>query len=344
MTHSQVDFTIKGDPPKRLDKALFRDAPEVADLSRTQLARLIEAGQVCVDGAVQTNVKAKVAEGAFVNITFEIAKEIETEPENIPLSIVYEDSDLIVVNKAAGLVVHPAPGSPSGTLVNALLYHCRDTLSGIGGEKRPGIVHRIDKDTSGLLVVAKNDKAHNALSKQFADHSVERLYHALCYGVPDIKEPRLRGLRGVSFEPGAIVKITTQLARHKSDRQRQAVLFEGGRHAVTRVKVQDRFGIPAAVARISCWLETGRTHQIRAHLAHIGHGLIGDPVYGRARKIAKSAFENHTFQELSGFSRQALHAAVLGFVHPHTGDILRFEADMPADMTSLMRALHKANA
>ena len=260
------------------------------------------------------------------------------------MSIVYEDSDLIVVNKAAGLVVHPAPGSSSGTLVNALLYHCRDTLSGIGGEKRPGIVHRIDKDTSGLLVVAKNDKAHTALSKQFADHSVERLYQALCHGVPDVNEPRLRGLRGVSFEPGAIVKITTQLARHKKDRQRQAVLFEGGRHAVTRVKVQDRFGMPAAVARISCWLETGRTHQIRAHLAHIGHGLIGDPVYGRARKIAKSAFENQTFQELSSFSRQALHAAVLGFVHPHTGDILRFEADMPADMTSLMRALHNANA
>ena len=343
MTHSQVEFTIKGDPPKRLDKALFRDAPEVADLSRTRLARLIEAGQVCVDGAVQTNVKAKVVEGALVKITFEIAKEIETEPENIPVSVVYEDSDLIVVNKAAGLVVHPAPGSPSGTLVNALLYHCRDTLSGIGGEKRPGIVHRIDKDTSGLLVVAKNDKAHTALSKQFADHSVERLYHAFCYGVPDISEPRLRGLRGVSFEPGAVVKITTQLARHKSDRQRQAVLFEGGRHAVTRVKVQERFGMPAAVALISCWLETGRTHQIRAHLAHIGHGLIGDPVYGRARKIAKSAFENKTFQELSGFSRQALHAAILGFVHPKTGDTLRFEADMPADMTSLMRALDNTN-
>ena len=163
MTHSQVEFTIKGDPPNRLDKALFRDAPEVADLSRTQLSRLIEAGQVCVDGTVKTNVKARVAEGALVNITFEIAKEIETEPENIPLLVVYEDSDLIVVNKAAGLVVHPAPGSPSGTLVNALLYHCRDTLSGIGGKKRPGIVHRIDKDTSGLLVIAKNDKAHTAL-------------------------------------------------------------------------------------------------------------------------------------------------------------------------------------
>ena len=343
MTNSQVEFTIKGDPPNRLDKALFRDAPEVADLSRTQLSRLIEAGQVCVDGTVKTNVKARVAEGALVNITFEIAKEIETEPENIPLLVVYEDSDLIVVNKAAGLVVHPAQGSPSGTLVNALLYHCRDTLSGIGGKKRPGIVHRIDKDTSGLLVIAKNDKAHTALSKQFAEHSVERLYHALCYGVPDISEPRLRGLRGVSFEPGAIVKITTQLARHKSDRQRQAVLFEGGRHAVTRVKVRERFGVPAAVARISCWLETGRTHQIRAHLAHIGHGLIGDPVYGRARKIAKSAFENQTLQELSGFSRQALHAAVLGFVHPKTGDTLRFEADMPADMKSLMHALYNAN-
>ena len=344
MTHSQVEFTIKGDPPNRLDKALFRDAPEAADLSRTQLVRLIEAGQVSVDGAVKMNIKAKVAEGALVNITRKIAKRINTQPENIPLSIVYEDSELIVVNKAAGLVVHPAPGSPSGTLVNALLYHCRDTLSGISGEKRPGIVHRIDKDTSGLLVVAKNDKAHNALSKQFADHSVQRIYQALCYGVPDISEPRLRGQRGVSFEPGAIVKITTQLARHKSDRKRQAVFFEGGRHAVTRVKVQERFGMPAAVARISCWLETGRTHQIRAHLAHIGHGLIGDSVYGRARKVAKSAIGNQAFQELSGFSRQALHAAVLGFVHPQTGDTLRFEADMPDDMMSLMRALNNTRA
>ena len=344
MTHSKVEFIIECNPPNRLDKALFRDAPEAADLSRTQLVRLIEAGQVRVDGAIQTNVKAKVAEGALVNIIFEISKEIEIEAEKIPLLVVYEDSDLILVNKAAGMVVHPALGSRSGTLVNALLYHCRDTLSGIGGEKRPGIVHRIDKYTSGLLVVAKNDKAHHALAKQFADHSVERLYHALCYGVPDTREPRLRGLRGVSFETGAIVKITTQLARHKTDRQRQAVLFEGGRHAVTRVKVEERFGTPKAVARISCWLETGRTHQIRAHLAHIGHGLIGDPVYGRARKIAKSAFEDKTLQLISGFSRQALHAAVLGFVHPRTGDTLRFESDMPDDMASLMRALHNTNA
>ena len=344
MTHSQVEFTIEHNPPKRLDKALFRDAPEAADLSRTQLARLIEAGQVRVDGETQTNVKVKVAEGALIKIIFEIAKEIETEAENIPLSVVYEDNDLIVVNKAAGMVVHPAPGSPSGTLVNALLYHCRDTLSGIGGVKRPGIVHRIDKDTSGLLVVAKNDKAHNTLAKQFANHSVERLYHALCYGVPDTREPKLRGLRGVSFESGAIVKITTQLGRHKSDRKRQAVMFEGGRHAVTRVKVEKKFGTPEAISRISCWLETGRTHQIRAHLAHIGHGLIGDPVYGRARKIAKSAFEDQVFQELSVFARQALHAAVLGFVHPKTGATLRFEAKLPDDMASLLRALSNTNA
>ncbi len=343
MTHFQVEFIIEHNPPNRLDKALFRDAPEAADLSRTQLARLIEAGQVRVNGAIQTNIKAKVTEGALVNVIFEFAKEINAEAENIPLSVVYEDSDLIVVDKVAGMVVHPAPGSPSGTLVNALLYHCRDTLSGIGGEKRPGIVHRIDKDTSGLLVVAKNDKAHHALAKQFADHSVERLYQALCYGVPDTTEPRLRGLRGVSFESGAIVKITTQLARHKTNRQRQAILFEGGRHAVTRVKVEDRFGAHEAVARISCWLETGRTHQIRAHLAHIGHGLIGDPVYGRARKIAKSAFEDETFRVLSGFSRQALHAAVLGFVHPRTGNQLRFEACMPYDMRLLMSALQNTN-
>ena len=344
MTQSQVEFTIEQNPPNRLDKALFRDAPEAADLSRTQLARMIEAGQVRVDGAVETNVKAKVPEGALVRISIESAKAVDTIPENIPLCVVHEDSDVIVVNKPAGMVVHPAPGSPSGTLVNALLYHCRDSLSGIGGEKRPGIVHRIDKDTSGLLVVAKNDKAHHALAKQFADHSVERLYKALCYGVPDTSEPRLRGLRGVSFEAGAIVKITTQLARHKTDRQRQAVIFEGGRHAVTRLRVDGRFGNPDAVALVSCWLETGRTHQIRAHMAHIGHGLIGDPVYGRARKIAKTAFGFDTFEKLAAFPRQALHAAVLGFVHPNTGESMRFEVEMPQDMASLMRDLHNTNA
>ncbi len=210
-------------------------------------------------------------------------------PEAIPLDIVFEDDDLIVVNKPAGMVVHPAPGSPSGTLVNALLAHCGDSLSGVGGAKRPGIVHRIDKDTSGLLVVAKSDRAHDGLADQFADHTVERVYKAVCHGVPDAADPRLRGIRGVSFEEGNTLRITTHLARHKTDRQRQAVLFHGGRHAVTRVRVSQVYGQPAAAALLECWLETGRTHQIRVHLAHVGHALIGDPVYGGRRKLSVKA-------------------------------------------------------
>ena len=215
MILSKIDFKIERDPPKRLDKALFRDAPGGAVLSRTRLARLILAGMVEVRGQIETNIKAKVAFGDLITIKLNTATKIKTLPENIPLNIIHEDDDIIVVDKPAGMVVHPAPGSPSGTLVNALLYHCCDSLSGIGGEKRPGIVHRIDKDTSGLLVIAKNDKAHHSLADQFADHTVERLYLALCYGAPDASAPRLGGLPGVSFESGNVIKITTHLARHK---------------------------------------------------------------------------------------------------------------------------------
>jgi len=211
------------------------------------------------------------------------------EPEDIPLDVIYEDDDLIVVNKPAGMVVHPAPGTPSGTLVNALLHHFDGKLSGVGGVERPGIVHRIDKETSGLLVVAKSDAAHHGLAAQFAAHTAERSYLALCYGVPEPSDPRVRGVKGVSFETGSVMKITTQLARHRTDRQRQAVCFQRGRHAVTRARVIERFGTPAVAGLIECRLETGRTHQIRVHMAHVGHGLVGDPVYGGKRKLAKSA-------------------------------------------------------
>ena len=341
---SLVQFAIAEDPPNRLDKALFRDAPEQEDLSRTRLGKLIEEGAVRVDGKIATSPKTKVMAGAMIEITLKEARQIATVAENIPLEVVYEDADLIVVNKPAGMVVHPAPGTPSGTLVNALLYHCADTLSGIGGERRPGIVHRIDKDTSGLLVVAKTDKAHHHLADQFATHSVERLYQALCFGVPEASDPRLRGVRGVNFEPGNVMKITTQLARHKTDRQRQAVLFEGGRHAVTRVRVAQRFGTPAAAARIECWLETGRTHQIRVHLAHTGHGLIGDPVYGGKRRIARKVMGEHAGEAIRNFTRQALHASILGFVHPVSGENLRFEAPLPEDFSDLLSTLKNTSA
>lgn len=313
--------------------------PAEAALSRTRLARLIAGGAVRVNGAEVVDPKAKVAAGARITIVLEPAEDSHIGPEAIPLEVVYEDDDLIVVNKPAGMVVHPAPGSPSGTLVNALLHHCGDDLSGVGGVKRPGIVHRIDKETSGLLVVAKSDAAHHGLAAQFEAHSAERHYKAICYGVPEANDPRLRGVKGVSFEPGNIMKITTQLARHKTDRQKQAVLFQGGRHAVTRVRVEETFGTPPVVALVDCWLETGRTHQIRVHMAHAGHGLIGDPTYGGRRKLAAKALPDATQAAVRDFPRQALHAAVLGFDHPVTGTHLRFEAPLPEDMVRLIALL-----
>ncbi|HCQ63886.1 MAG TPA: RNA pseudouridine synthase, partial [Rhodobacteraceae bacterium] len=335
---SLLRVTIAGDPPARLDKALARDVPEEAALSRSRLMRLIEAGAVTRGGAVLA-AREKVAEGDVIEIAVPAAVESHIAPEEIALDIVFEDDDLVVVNKPAGMVVHPAPGSPGGTLVNALLAHCGDDLSGVGGEKRPGIVHRIDKDTSGLLVVAKSDKAHHGLAAQFEAHSVERHYRAVVHGVPDKADPRLGGLRGVSFEPGGVVKITSQLARHKTDRQRQAVVWSQGRHAVTRARVVERFGTPPAAALVDCWLETGRTHQIRVHMAHAGHGLIGDPVYGGRRKLAVKAVGAAAVEAARGFSRQALHAATLGFIHPVSGEEMRFEAPLPADMAALISAL-----
>ncbi|OIQ33979.1 MAG: RNA pseudouridine synthase [Roseobacter sp. MedPE-SWchi] len=339
MGSRQIEFIIAEDPPKRLDKAVSRDVPAEATLSRTRLARLIEAGSLTVDGAVVQDAKARVAEGAVISITVDEAEDSHIGPEDISLDVIFEDDDLIVINKPAGMVVHPAPGTPSGTLVNALLHHCGENLSGVGGIKRPGIVHRIDKETSGLLVVAKSDVAHQGLAQQFEKHTVERYYRAICYGVPDANDPRLRGVKGTSFETGNILKLTTQLARHKHDRQRQAVLFQGGRHAVTRARIVEPFGNPPVAALIECWLETGRTHQIRVHMTHAGHGLVGDPTYGGKRKLAAKSLTPAAIAAVQNFPRQALHAAVLGFVHPVTGEDLRFEAPLPEDMAGLISAL-----
>lgn len=339
MGASNITFAVQEDPPQRLDKALSRDVPESAALSRTRLAKLLEAGAVVIDGVVQRDPKGKVAAGALVEITLEEASESHIAPEDIPLDVVFEDDDLIVVNKPAGMVVHPAPGTPSGTLVNALLHHFGGNLSGVGGSKRPGIVHRIDKDTSGLLVVAKSDAAHHGLAAQFAAHTAERAYLAVTHGVPEASDPRLRGVRGVSFETGGVLKLTTQLARHKFDRQRQAVLFENGRHAVTRAKLIERFGNPACLALVECRLETGRTHQIRVHMAHAGHGLLGDPTYGGRRKLPAKALSEAGLEAAKSFDRQALHAALLGFEHPVSGEMLRFEAELPDDMAQLLQNL-----
>ncbi|PIE06434.1 MAG: RNA pseudouridine synthase [Rhodobacterales bacterium] len=335
---SRLSVIIAENPPGRLDKALARDVPEAAALSRSRLAKLIAAGAVTRGGEV-LGARAKVMAGDVIAIDLPEAAESRIGPEAIALDMVFEDADLAVVNKPAGMVVHPAPGTPGGTLVNALLAHCGADLSGVGGEKRPGIVHRIDKDTSGLLVVAKSDKAHHGLAAQFEAHSVERHYRAVVYGVPDKADPRLRGVKGVSFEPGGVMKITSQLARHRTDRQRQAVVWSGGRHAVTRARVVAPFGAPASAALLDCWLETGRTHQIRVHLAHAGFGLIGDPVYGGRRGLPAKAVGAAGAAAARGFARQALHAATLGFIHPVSGEALRFEAALPGDMRNLIAAL-----
>jgi 23S rRNA pseudouridine1911/1915/1917 synthase len=339
MSDSILSVTIGASPPNRLDKALARDVPEEAALSRTRLARLILEGGVSRRGAVLDNPKAGVAEGDVIEIALPEMVESHIAAEELPLDVRFEDDDLIVVMKPAGMVVHPAPGTPGGTLVNALLHHFGGRLSGVGGVGRPGIVHRIDKDTSGLLVIAKSDRAHHGLADQFAAHSVERVYQALVHGQPDTGDPRLRGVRGVSIEPGAVIKITSDLARHTTDRQKQAVYFGHGKHAITRARVLESYGRPPQVSLVECRLETGRTHQIRVHMAHAGHGLVGDPVYGGRRKVAKGALPDEAMSAVAAFGRQALHAAVLGFEHPVTGETMRFEAALPHDMGTLITVL-----
>lgn len=342
-TDALLTVVIGEDPPERLDKALAREVPEEAALSRSRLMKMIAEGDVLRDGVAVTDPKTKVAEGEVYSLVLAPAEEYDAQPEDIPLVVVYEDDELIVIDKPAGMVVHPAPGTPRGTLVNALLHHCGDTLSGIGGEKRPGIVHRIDKDTTGLLVVAKTDRAHHGLARQFEEHSVNRHYMALVHGTPDAADPRLRGLKGVGFETGGIVKIVTGLARHKTDRQRQAVVWDGaGRHAVTRARVLESYGgrqAPGGAALVECWLETGRTHQIRVHMSYAGHGLLGDQTYGGKRRLSPKSVGEVAAALGNGFARQALHAASLGFVHPVTGEDMLFEAELPQDMASVLGAL-----
>ncbi len=323
----------------RLDKALAELVPVDAALSRSRLMRMMAEGAVLRDGVAVTDPKTKVALGQHYALRLDPAVDVETLPEAIPLSVVYEDGDLIVIDKPAGMVVHPAPGSPSGTLVNALLAHCGDTLSGIGGQRRPGIVHRIDKDTTGLLVVAKSDRAHHGLAAQFEDHSVNRRYLAVVHGVPSAYDPRIRGLKGVSFEAGGILKIATHLARHKTDRQRQAVVWDQGRHAITRARVIEDFSMAASL--VECWLETGRTHQIRVHMAYTGHGLLGDQTYGGKKRLSPKVF-GPAADLGNSFPRQALHAATLGFEHPVTGQAMEFTSPIPPDLTQLLAALRGA--
>ena len=300
-------------PTGRLDRAL---ADALPDLSRARIQALMLEGAITRDGAPVTDHSAKAKPGTYVLI---IPAALPPDPlgEDLSLVVLFEDAHLIVIDKPPGMSAHPAPGSHSGTLVNALIHHCGDSLSGIGGVARPGIVHRLDKNTSGVMVAAKTDAAHRGLSALFAAHDIDRVYIALTRGAPKIA-------RGT---------ITTQLGRSTTDRKKMAVLRHGGREAITHYQVTRAFGPsekPVA-ARVSCRLETGRTHQIRVHLAHKGAPCLGDPAYGSG---SPSPGVRAAMVE-AGLNRQALHAAVLGFRHPITGEILKFETPPPADMAVL---------
>lgn len=301
----------EADKGKRLDAFLS----EVADISRSAAAKLIEDGLCTVGGKAQPK-KYSVKVGDEIDFTPPEIKEAEALPENIPLEVVYEDSDIIVINKPKGMVVHPAPGNYSGTLVNALLYHCRDSLSGIGGVMRPGIVHRIDKDTSGLLVVAKNDEAHAALSEELKYHGIEREYRALVTG-------------GFKDDKGT---LDYPIGRHPVDRKKQAVILDGSgsaREAVTHYEVLERFG---GVSYLALKLETGRTHQIRVHMSYTGHALLGDEVYQKS----KTQFEKRHPQLFKG---QALHAKKLSLTHPKTKERMTFECDLPVEFEKALELL-----
>ena len=305
---TRLSFTVDPDDAGvRLDKYL---SDRIDDLSRSAIARLMEEGRVTV-GERPASKSAKTAPGDVICVEIDDPQPVDITPEDIPLDVVYEDDDLLVVNKPKGMVVHTAPGNYSGTLVNALMFRCGDRLSGINGELRPGIVHRIDKNTSGLLAVAKSDAAHAGLSRQIADHSFTREYLAVAYG--NIKEDERT--------------VDAPIGRHKTDRKRMCVTELNSKPAVTHIRVLERLD---GFTYISCRLETGRTHQIRVHLAYIGHPIAGDDVYGPKKVIAS----------LGG---QCLHAYRLGFVHPVSGEYLEFTADPPESFTAFLNKLKGSN-
>ena len=295
----------KEDVGTRIDVFL---AENMEDLSRSGVQKLIDEGMITLNGG-KTKANYKLREKDVIDVTVPEVKEVEILPEDIPLDILYEDEDVIVVNKPQGMVVHPAPGHTSGTLVNALMFHCDDDLSGINGEKRPGIVHRIDKDTSGVLMIAKNDMAHQSLAAQLAEHSITRKYNAVVYN-------------GFNEDEGT---VNEPIGRNPQDRKKMAVTQKHSRHAVTHYRVIERM---EKFTLIEAQLETGRTHQIRVHMTYIGHPLLGDPVYGPKKQPIS----------LEG---QALHARVLGFIHPRTGEYMEFEAPLPPHFEALLERLRK---
>jgi len=326
MRKPSATIVLKATEDGRLDRALTLAAAMCADdtaqllaegLSRARVQALIKSGHVNrqSDGTTIHDPNHRAHDGEAYVLALPPPLAAKPEAQVMALSVVYEDDDLLVIDKPAGLVVHPAAGHLAGTLVNALLAHCGASLSGIGGVARPGIVHRLDKDTSGLMVVAKNDFAHQRLSAQFSDRSLSRVYQAVVWGLPAPSTGEIRGAIG----------------RHPRARQKMAVVARGGKEALTRYQTIETFGAKAAL--VSCSLATGRTHQIRVHMAHIGHPLVGDPVYGKRPKGASA--------DLLAFSRQALHAGEIRFIHPRTEKAMRFKAPLPAFMKALLKELKK---
>ncbi len=330
----------------RLDRALAQAAPSDAVLTRTRIQRLIREGMVTkASGGIVLEPDAKCHPGETWVVEVKPLPVPTASPNDIPLKIVHEDHEILVVDKPAGMTVHPAPGSVDGTLLNAVMHHCGGNLADTGNPLRPGIVHRIDKGTSGLLVVAKTRSAHVDLSSQFAAHDVDRLYTGFCHGVPERSSPRLAGLESVTFQGSDVFKVTTSVGRSRADRKKMAVMRSGGRHAVTRFRIIDAFSIGnrSRIAKINVWLETGRTHQIRLHMLHLGHPLVGDPVYGGGRRLPEELGLNASQAEPGRCARQALHAGVLGFTHPGTGERIRFESDLPCDLKDLECVLIEAH-
>ncbi|MCC7305887.1 MAG: RluA family pseudouridine synthase [Alphaproteobacteria bacterium] len=326
MTDESYRFVVDaGQEGGRLDKVL---AALETGLSRSRIQGLIEQGRVLVNGKPVTTASKKITTGDEVEISIPPPEPAEPAAQDIPLDIVYEDGDLLVINKPAGLVVHPGAGNREGTLVNALLHHCGESLSGIGGVARPGIVHRLDKDTSGLMIVAKHDKAHRGLAEQLESRTLKRVYKALVLKTPF-------PAKGVVDKP---------IGRHPGSRVKMAVREKSGKTARTLYKVEESYG--GAAALVECTLESGRTHQIRVHMASIGHPLVGDPVYGAQANAVESAlrkagFDKVIIDKLLSFPRQALHAGAISFVHPVTEKPLSFTAKLPADINKLLKLLDK---
>lgn len=314
-----VDLIVA--PEQAGDRADRVMADQLQGLSRSRLKALIEERRVTIDGVLLVNPSHRVKAGQSLVVDIPVPVTDTPVAQAIDLTVVYEDDQLIVIDKPAGLVVHPAPGNRDATLVNALLAHCGQSLQGIGGVRRPGIVHRIDKDTTGLIVVAKTERAHAHLSAAFADHTIERAYQAIVWGMPSPREGT----------------IETLIGRSPVNRKKMAVVTRGGKQAITHYQVLKPLGLTAAL--VECRLETGRTHQIRVHMTEMGHGLVGDQTYGRTRPGRTRHLKSEAIAALAGFKRQALHAAILGFTHPVTGEALCFESPLPPDLEDLMKIL-----